>query len=394
MHASATHRFIHNPVFHITVVLAAAYLFIRSFPNLFPFSLISPFIPGVVSAKPIYPTIGKAVAAVYATVTLEPTRQTIVRTRNFGHVRAIHVTTGQTVSQDDPLADIIDDATYRQIELATAELEQARLKQSLGPPSLPALKNKQSELQKLKILLDAGNIASIEYQHAENELRALEDRVKIETAALDHDVLTLEQRLKAQLQEKNQMTLRSPLTGTVLEIYATLGEFLPPQSLVCRIGSQALSLIAHINEEDVGRLAPKMKGFVKLFAHPQLDLTATLEQILPQAENQTYRAIFTLDNPPPLLLPGMTGEINIITDTRENAILIPTRAILPGPAVYTVDSTGRVRLTPVTIGFRSLETTEILSGLTPNDRILADSLHRYHEGHTVHILNPKTNQAR
>ncbi len=382
-------RLVQNPIALVTIGLIACYLLTRTFPNVFPFSLLAPLMPGISTATPISPSIGRAVAAVYATVTLEPTQQTIIRTRHFGHVRAIHVTVGQTVTQDEPLADIIDDTTYRQIELATAELEQARLRHSLGAPSLPALKNKQSELQKLKTLLEAGNIAPIEYQRAENELRALEDRVKIETSSLNHDLMALEQRLKAQLQEKNQMTLRSPLTGTVLEIYATLGEFLPPQSQVLRIGSHALSLIAHINEEDIGRLAPKMKGTVKLFAHPQLTLTATLTQILPQAENQTYRAIFTLDDPPPMLLPGMTGEINIIIDTRENAILIPTRALLSGPAVYTVDKSGKVRLNPVTIGFRSIETTEILSGLTPEDRILADSLHRYHEGQTVHILNNK-----
>jgi multidrug efflux pump subunit AcrA (membrane-fusion protein) len=87
-----------------------------------------------------------------------------------------------------------------------------------------------------------------------------------------------------------------------------------------------------------------------------------------------------------MLLPGMTGEINIITDTRENAILIPTRALLPGPAVYTVDRSGRVRMTPVTVGFRSIENCEILSGLTQDDLILVDQLHRYHPGQKLHIL--------
>ncbi|MCS7062797.1 MAG: efflux RND transporter periplasmic adaptor subunit [Methylacidiphilales bacterium] len=383
-------RILRNPISLTLLTLILLYCLTRSFPNIPPFSILASIFPGIPSAQVIQPTIGRAISAVYATVTVEPTQQTLIRTRHFGHVRAIHVSPGQSVTQDAPLADIIDETTYREIELANAELAQARLRHSLGPPSLPLLKNKEAELKKLKALLDAGNIAPIEYQRAENELRSLQDRVKIETASLDHDLQVAEQRLKTQIQEKNQMTLRSPLNGTVLEIYATLGEFLPPQSQIMRIGSSTLHLTAFINEEDIGRLKPKMKGNVKLFAYPELTLTATLTQILPQAENQSYRALFTLDEPPPMLLPGMTGEINIITDTREQALLIPTRALLPGPAVYTVSPSGRIRLTPVTIGFRSIETTEILSGLTPNDRLIADELHRYAPGQVVRIIKQHT----
>ncbi len=60
---------------------------------------------------------------------------------------------------------------------------------------------------------------------------------------------------------------------------------------------------------------------------------------------------------------GMTGEMNIITGTHENAILVPTRALLVDQAL--IIKHGIVQKRTVKIGFRTLDFTEILSGLSP-----------------------------
>ncbi|PYL67036.1 MAG: efflux transporter periplasmic adaptor subunit, partial [Verrucomicrobia bacterium] len=40
-----------------------------------------------------------------------------------------------------------------------------------------------------------------------------------------------------------------------------------------------------------------------------------------------------MENPPDNLMVGMTGEMNIVTGTHENALLVPTRALLVDQAL-------------------------------------------------------------
>ena len=80
------------------------------------------------------------------------------------------------------------------------------------------------------------------------------------------------------------------------------------------------------------------------------DLTATLTQILPSANNQRYTVLLNLDAPPDNLLPGETGEMNILCGTRTNALLIPTRALLNDRVWVARDGIAEPRT--VKVGFR------------------------------------------
>ena len=80
-----------------------------------------------------------------------------------------------------------------------------------------------------------------------------------------------------------------------------------------------------------------MKAKIRLYAYQDRDLVGTLKKILPEGQdNQLYRVIFTLDEPPATLLPGMTGEMNIIIGEHQNTLTIPSRALRHGNKVLTV----------------------------------------------------------
>ena len=68
---------------------------------------------------------------------------------------------------------------------------------------------------------------------------------------------------------------------------------------------------------------------------------------------------------------GMTGEMNIITGTHENALLLPTRALVVDQAL--VVRHGLVESRTVKVGYRTLDFSEIISGLAEGDRaVLSD----------------------
>jgi RND family efflux transporter MFP subunit len=331
---------------------------------------------------------GTALQGVYGTVDVEPVTEAIVRTRNFGMLSAIKFKTGDNVKTGDVLVETSDESVQRQVDGINSALAQAKVRQALGPASAETLKNQEIEVDKLKKLLDANDISPVEYEKAQNLLASLRDQVQKETMALNTDVENAERSRDAMNDQLGHDQITSPMDGVILDSYCNLGEYVPPQTQICRIGSAENQVVAQVNEEDVGYLAPGMKAKIRLYAHQDSDLIGTLKKILPQAENQVYRVQFSLDDPPAMLLPGMTGEMNIIIGERKNTLTVPSRAIRHGTLVLAVMN-GRVREVQVRTGFRTLERTEILEGLSEGTHVILSNQDLYKPGVRVREVTDK-----
>jgi RND family efflux transporter MFP subunit len=341
------------------------------------------FFYNTVESAEVAPVVrGTALQGVYGTVDVEPVNEIIVRTRNFGMVSALKFKAGDEVKTGQVLVETSDESIQRQVESANAAVAQAKVRQTLGPASDEAEKNQEIEVDKLKKLLDANDISPVEYEKAQNSLASLQDQVQKETLALNTDVDNAERARDTVNDQLGHDTITSPMDGVVLEKYCSLGEYLPPETQICLVGSAENQVVAQVNEEDVGYLAPGMKAKIRLYAHQDSDLIGTLKKILPQAENQVYRVIFSLDNPPALLLPGMTGEMNIIIGERKNTLTVPSRAVRHGDTVLAVID-GRVKEVHVHTGFHTLERTEILDGLTEGTEVILSDQDLYKPG--VHV---------
>src|SRR5438045_7788050 len=106
-----------------------------------------------------------------------------------------------------------------------------------------------------------------------------------------------------------------------------------------------------------------MEAIVQVYAYRTLTFRAKVAAIQPAAdvETQRYTIVLDLEDPPANLMAGMTGEMNIITGTHENALLIPTRALLVDQAL--VVKHGLLQRRTIKVGFRTLDFVEALSGV-------------------------------
>lgn len=76
---------------------------------------------------------------------------------------------------------------------------------------------------------------------------------------------------------------------------------------------------------------------------------------------KTYRVRFALPDDTPLMI-GMTVEVNVVTATRPDALLVPVGAIAADGSVFVVED-GRVRRRDVITGIRGTTQVEIRDGL-------------------------------
>lgn len=329
---------------------------------------------------------GDAVSAVYGTVLVEPVQETIIKAQSAGVVAEVKAKKGDVVKESDVLAVISDEVSNVLLRETQTALENAMRTREIGAPTAPAADSKRRQLEQLKKLLDEGNIARSEYDRNASELKTLEDKVKTEMLTLDAAVEQAKQKVDAARSNDTQRYVKAPQNGVIMDFFTQLGQVISKNEQIYLIGSEQSHIRALVNEEDVGGLKDGMTAIVRLYSYPGQDFEATLKEVLPRGSNREYSVILNLNKPPERLLPGMTGELNIIIGKRENTLILPTRAVRTGvsPTVYVV-SAGVVRSVPVKLGFRSIEMVEILEGLNEGDEVILSDHDLFKPGQEVKI---------
>jgi multidrug efflux pump subunit AcrA (membrane-fusion protein) len=126
-----------------------------------------------------------------------------------------------------------------------------------------------------------------------------------------------------------------------------------------------------------------MKAKLQLYAYRTKTFTARVSSVQPAADptTQRYTIVLELGDPPDNLMVGMTGEMNIITGTHENALLVPTRALLVDQALMVKH--GIVHSSTVGVGFRTLDFTEVTSGLPEGSHVMVSDQDKFRPGEAV-----------
>ena len=289
---------------------------------------------------------GTAVSAVYGTVKVVASMTINTHARNSGTIHfsdriATNATVGLVVTQGELLATIVNEDLEREIAEAEADLKAAEERQRLGPPSLPELNAQQAQLARLEKLAEMQSVPASDLDRARSTVQTLSERMRNEQVEVDRVVAIDRERAGVLQDRKARCFLTSPLTGYLDTINCLNGEFITDGSTPFTVATKSMFLNGEINEEDVGQIAPKMKAAVRLYSYPDKDLMATVAQILPTANNQRYTVTLTLDETPANLMSGMTGEMNIIAGQRENALIIPSSAVLGGRVLVVKDQRSR-----------------------------------------------------
>lgn len=312
---------------------------------------------------------GTAISAVYGTVRIEPSFENHVRAQNAGFIHLAETLAagrgaiGKKVTKGELLATITDEATARVLKQAQADLQAATESARLDLPSSEPLKIAEGNLQRLEKLAGLSNVPAVEYEKAKSEANRLRDALKTEKIERDRNLAALQAAAqKAEAAMKNT-EIRAPMDGILAGLRVVDGELVSDGIELLTISSRKNYVRGEVNEEDVGEVRAGMKADLQMYAYRTRQFTATVASILPAAdpETQRYTVVLELENPPENLMAGMTGEMNIITGRHENALLLPTRALLVDQVLLVAH--GMIDTRTVKVGFRTLEFCEALAGV-------------------------------
>ncbi len=329
---------------------------------------------------------GTAISAVYGTVRIEPSFVVHVKAQNSGFIRLADTFSagrgaiGKSVEKGQLIATIADETTARLLKQARSDLQAATERAALPLPSSELLKTAEDTVQRLEKLAALSNVPAVDYEKAKSEAKRLKGVVETERIERDRSLESLEETCKKLEAQIKNSEIRSPMDGLLTTIQTIDGELVVEGNELVTVSSRKNYVRGEVNEEDVGEVKNGMQATVQLYAYRSQQFTARVSAVQPAAdpETQRYTVVLQLENAPDNLMAGMTGEMNIITGTHENVLLIPTRALLVDQAL--IIKHGVVHARTVKVGFKTLDFAEAVSGLSLGDRVVVADQDRLHPG--------------
>jgi HlyD family secretion protein len=125
-------------------------------------------------------------------------------------------------------------------------------------------------------------------------------------------------------------TLRAPITGTVAELNLRVGEVAPARAIVLADLSQ-FKITIRVDEIDIPRINTAQPVTLTLDALPNVALTGQVESVAPLAAAQaavtSYEVRISARTNDPRVRAGMSASADITVARKEDALLVPRRAV-------------------------------------------------------------------
>ncbi len=178
--------------------------------------------------------------------------------------------------------------------------------------------------------------------------------------------------------------LHAPFDGIVGDVMIEVGEWtspappaMPIPPVIDLIDTGSIDVSAPMDEVDAARIRPGQKARVTVDSFPGRRFAGHVARVAPYVldrleQNRTIEIEVTLDDAAEAarLLPGMSADAEVILEERHDVVRLPTSALFEGGQVLTVEG-GRLVERTVTVGLKNWDFTEIASGLTPGERVVA-----------------------
>jgi multidrug resistance efflux pump len=307
-----------------------------------------------------------------------------------GIVQRIRVTEGQLVKAGEVLYEIeneeqrLRERTARQTyELARRNADPqspvlAELRAQLAAARARATNDSLNEL-KYRALLQTRAVSDGEYRRfqqlydlSRGDAAALGERLARTELTLQTEYRNAEAALRLAERQSENYVVRAVLDGRVYDLMKEVGEMVRRYEPLAQVGNgKQLYLRLNVDEEDILRIQPGQKAYVKVDALGDTVLTARVVQVYPQLSqrDQTFRVDAVFEQGTPLPYAGVSAEANILIRELPRVLTLP-RACVLGKDSVKVWADGEVQSKRIRLGVSTMDEVEVLSGLTADSQVL------------------------
>ncbi len=300
---------------------------------------------------------GALQSAVSATGAVSPVTQVTVGTQVSGQIKEILADFNAEVKAGQLIA-VIDPETFEyRVRSAQADVEAAQAVVLTAQANLLASRAQVSSAQtdltearrthaRNQMLVDKQFLAQSEADKSNalvntttEALKATQAQVGVGDAQVRSAQANVAQRDAALAQARIDLArtrITSPVTGIVIKRAIEKGQTVAaslasPELFIIAQNLRDMQVEASIDEADVGRIRTGQKASFTVDAYPGQTFEGQIAQVRKAALNVanvvTYVAVVTFSNIDGRLLPGMTANVRVVTDQRENVLKVPNSAL-------------------------------------------------------------------
>ena len=174
--------------------------------------------------------------------------------------------------------------------------------------------------------------------------------------------------------------LVAPFAGVVTARMADPGTLASPGVPLLQVDQAgALQLQATVDESAIGVIHKGMKAQVAIDGTSSADITGTVAEIDPAADPASHSFLVKIDMPASSQLrAGMYGTAEFANGVRQ-AIVVPRSAVVSRGSLvcaYVLDAQGIAQLRYLTLGAAQGNLVEVLSGISPGEKLVDDPADR------------------
>jgi len=333
---------------------------------------------------------------VKATGEITPEKKVEISAKVVGEIIDLPVVEGQEVSAGQLLVEIERDLYESARDQARAALRQAEVSSRRIDVQLADARrnlNRVSELYR-------ENLVS---QDAMDQAQLAVDTAEVELQAQVHTIEQYESALKRANDDLARTTIRSPMSGVLIQLDAEKGETVVPGSTnlpgsVIMTVADMSRLLAEVEVSEVDVVAVELGQTAEVTVDalgadkPQIGHVveiATSGRRDPTQGTIRFKVKIALDDPAPSLRPAMTAKVDILTATSDDVLSVPIQAVVKrsiddegeedhGTAADGVDEIdvvyvvvdGKATVRPVTTGVSDVLHVEIIDGLDETESVV------------------------
>ncbi len=336
-----------------------------------------------------------------ATANLRALREVTVATQAEGIVKKVLAEEGDFVKEDQVLC-TLDDAQVRiKLMLAEEKLAQAKLQKDKAgirqSKALAQIGHTQVEFERYDKARKEGLVSDKDvatYKYKLDELTHDERAAVSENKEFQHKVAELEADIAQSKLDLARTEVRAPFAGFVTQRTVNTGQRLRPMDTLFNLASfSPLFADVHLSERDANSVQPGQVTTVRLGSDDTAFVNGRVERLSPIVDQAsgTVKVTVTLE-PKKGFRPGAFVRVEIRTDTKADAVVIPKRALIEEDGqnyVYVArdDSAKRIK---VELGYQREGLVEVRSGLSPGQSVVVAGQGALKEGGKIKVLSRQT----
>ena len=278
-------------------------------------------------------TRGPIVRAVAATGTVNPVTTVQVGTYVSGPILQIYADYNSPVKAGQLIAKI-DPRTFKfqvlqaQATLANSQAQLSKDRADLAYKKLSYLRDRD--------LLRSGAISQDTLDNAASAYHMVEAQMGLDEAAIRQQQASLAQ---AQV-NLNYTDIVSPVDGTVVSRNVDVGQtvaasFQTPTLFLIAKDLTRMQVDSNVSESDIGHVHEGQSASFRVDAFPDRDFQGAVGQVrqapITVQNVVTYDVVVNVSNPELLLKPGMTANVTIATERRDDVLRVPLQAVRFSP---------------------------------------------------------------